>query len=184
MAKQDKSNDRAHEPDDLPEEADTQEISVDELIDKLAALQERAEAEQKKAEEMKDTALRLQAEFDNYRKRTNETNKRVREDGRLEVLEKVIPLLDVIEQAMGMIGDKNVLSGMRMVQDQMRAVLTAFGIERMETDGEYFDPRFHEAILQVDAEGSEEKDTIRQTVQAGYTLGERVVRAARVIVVK
>lgn len=180
MAK--KTNDNMNKTDACNDEMP--EISVDDLIDKLAEIQEQAETEKAKAEEMRDAALRLQAEFDNYRKRTNETNKRVREDGQLDVLTGLLPVMDVVGQAKSMISDANVLKGIDMIESQILALLGTYGVQRLDTDGAPFDPRFHEAILQVDAADGETADIITQTVQAGYVKDDRVVRTAKVVVSK
>ena len=137
----------------------------------------------KRADEMLALAQRLQAEFDNYRKRTNETNKRVREDGRADVLEKLLPLIDAIEQAKKMITDTNTLNGIGIIERALDELLGGFNVVKIEALGLPFDPMLHNAIMQKEA-GEEDKGKVVEVYQEGYTLGGRVLRHSVVIVGK
>ena len=162
----------------------TEELTVDDLIEKLATMQQREKEAVAKAQEMTDMAQRLQAEFDNYRKRTNENSRKAREDGTIEVLSKILPLTDVIAQAMAMISDETVKKGVSMIEGEITKILAQYGITEIEAEGKEFDPRYHEAIMQTPAKSEEEKDTVATVFQKGYIMGEKVIRPARVIVNK
>ena len=137
-----------------------------------------------KASEMTEMAQRLQAEFDNYRKRNLDTLRRTRDDATITVLNEILPLTDVIAQALTMISDENVRKGVEMIESDIYKLLNKYGIEEIKAEGEPFDPRYHEAIMQVPAESEEQIDTVKQVFQKGYKMGERVIRPARVIINK
>lgn len=159
------------------------EITVDELIDKLAELQERTEVAEKAAEDMKDTAQRLQAEFDNYRRRNADVVRKSKEDGAVDVLIKTIGVMDAVEQAIKMVTDEKVAEGIKLIKGQLFSLFESFGLEKMETEsGTEFDPNIHEAIMGVPAASEEEKGTIKETIQSGYSMEGRIVRHAKVIV--
>ena len=160
-----------------------EEVTVDDLIKKLAELKAKADEEKKRADEMTKVAITLRADFDNFRKRTREESFKEREKGNVEVLEKIIPVLDVVEQALQMISDENVKKGVEMIRGQMLNLLASYKVEEIEAKGKEFDPKLHEAIMQMD--GSEEDSgKVSEVFQKGYKMGEKVIRAARVIVFK
>ena len=162
---------------------DAMQQEADRLETDLAAAMSEAEAQRAKAAEMTVHAQRLQAEFDNYRKRTNETNKRVRQDGSIEVLEKILPVLDAIEQAKTMIKDEGTLSGLGIIDRQLGELLASFDVERIEALGMPFDPNLHNAVMEEDAP-NDKKGTVVKVYQQGYKIGDRILRHAVVIVGK
>lgn len=170
------------EQDEIPEVVGEEiEDKTTELLNKLADLKKKSEEEAKRADDMTAVATRLRADFDNYRKRTNESVAKEREAGRVEVLEKIIPMLDVVDQAIGMIGDQSVKSGVEMIKQQLEALLKAFGVQEVDTECE-FDPKIHEAIMRMPCEKPEQAGTIHSVFQKGYTIGGRLIRPARVVV--
>lgn len=166
------------------ENAEVETVDVEKLVAELAALKKEAEAEKARAAEMTDSARRLQAEFDNYRKRMNDNSRKVREDATAEVLVKVVPVLDTIAQALNMIDDEKVAGGVKMIGDEITKLLGSYGVVEIEAEGKEFDPKLHEAIMQMPAETEEQKDTVKQVFQKGYKMGDKVIRPARVIVNK
>lgn len=166
------------------ENAAVEAVDVEKLVAELAALKKEAEAEKARAAEMTDSARRLQAEFDNYRKRMNDNSRKVREDATAEVLVKVVPVLDTIAQALNMIDDEKVAGGVKMIGDEITKLLGSYGVVEIEAEGKEFDPKLHEAIMQMPAETEEQKDTVKQVFQKGYKMGDKVIRPARVIVNK
>lgn len=166
------------------ENAAVETVDVEKLVAELAVLKKEAEAEKARAAEMTDSARRLQAEFDNYRKRMNDNSRKVREDATAEVLVKVVPVLDTIAQALNMIDDEKVAGGVKMIGDEITRLLGSYGVVEIEAEGKEFDPKLHEAIMQMPAETEEQKDTVKQVFQKGYKMGDKVIRPARVIVNK
>lgn len=166
------------------ETAEAETVDVEKLTSELAALKKQAEAEKAKAAEMTDSARRLQAEFDNYRRRMNDNSRKVREDATAEVLVKIVPVLDTIAQALKMINDEQVAGGVKMIGDEITKLLASYGVTEIEAEGKEFDPKFHEAVMQMPAETEEQKDTVKEVFQKGYKMGDKVIRPARVIVNK
>lgn len=160
-----------------------EEITVDDLIKKLAELKVKVEEEKKRADEMTKVAITLRADFDNFRKRTREESFKEREKGNVDVLEKIIPVLDVVEQATQMIKDENVKKGVEMIRDQMLSLLASYKVEEIDAKGKDFDPKLHEAIMQIDG-NAEDSGKVSEVFQKGYKMGEKIIRAARVIVFK
>lgn len=162
---------------------DAMQAEADKLATDLATATEESEKQRKRADEMTSHAQRIQAEFDNYRKRTNETNKRVRQDGMIEVLEKILPVLDAIEQAKAMITDENTLSGIQIIDRQLGELLGGLSVERIDALGKEFDPNLHNAVMEEDVP-DEMKGKVTKVYQQGYKMGERILRHAVVIVGK
>jgi len=160
------------------------DIVVRDYDSDLESLEKQLEDEKKRADEFLVTAKRLQAEFDNYRKRTNETNKRVKEDGNIEVIMGLLPVLDAIVQAKKMISDENTLSGINIIDKQIGELLNRFGVKKIEALGEQFDPNLHNAIMQMDVSEEEKKNCVVEVYQEGYILNDRVLRHSVVIVGK
>lgn len=171
------------EEQDAPVE-EKQEITIDALFCEIEKIKQEAEQATKRADEMTEAAQRLQAEFDNYRRRTNDNARKTREDATVDVLKKIIPLVDVIDQASTMVEDENVKKGFAMISDQITATLGGYGVTEIEAEGKPFDPRLHEAVMQAPCENEDERDTVKSVFQKGYVMGERVLRAARVIINK
>lgn len=159
------------------------EITVDDLIKKLAELKKRADDEKQRADDMTKVAITLRADFDNYRKRSREESAKAVEKGNVEVLEKIIPVIDVVEQAITMIPDENVKKGVEMIQGQLAMLLSSYNVEEIEAKGLEFDPKIHEAIMQVDGK-EEDSGKVADVFQKGYKMGDRVIRCAKVTVVK
>lgn len=166
------------------ETAEVETVDVDKLNAELASLRKQAEAEKNKAAEMTDSARRIQAEFDNYRRRMNDNSRRVRDDATAEVLVKIVPVLDTIAQALKMIDDEKVAGGVKMIGDEITKLLGSYGVTEIEAEGKEFDPKLHEAVMQMPAETEEQKDTVKEVFQKGYKMGDKVIRPARVIVNK
>ncbi|MBR2967527.1 MAG: nucleotide exchange factor GrpE [Clostridia bacterium] len=162
---------------------DAMQQEADKLAEDNAALVAENEKLKTLAGEMTGQAQRLQAEFDNYRKRTNETNKRVRIDGSVDVLEKMLPVLDAIEQARLMIKDESTLSGIAIIQRQLDSLLENFDVKMFDSLGFDFDPNLHNAIMEEDAP-QESKGKVVRVYQQGYTIGGKILRHAVVIVGK
>lgn len=144
-----------------------QQISIAQAI----AVKEKA-----RSEELSNLVNRMQADFDNYRKRMNESNKKLKEDGICAVLEKLIPELDVLKQAIQTIPDERVAEGVKMIYRQVVDILTAFGVDEIPALGEQFDPNLHNAVMQVKANDPSKVNMVVEVFQKGYKLGDRILR--------
>jgi molecular chaperone GrpE len=175
---QERDRDRDQERDqDLDEktraERELVEEEVDELRDELSQLNDRH--------------LRLAAEFDNYRKRTDRDREAM--GARLQVA-LLSPLLDVVDdmERVATSGEGSsaaaLLDGIRLVQKKFENVLGAVGLEPIEAEGAVFDPSEMEAMMTVPTDDPTLDDHVADVFQRGYRLGEVLVRPARVRVLK
>jgi molecular chaperone GrpE len=150
---------------------------------------EAATASDPKAElsRVKDALLRMAADFDNFRKRSRREMEDARRGGREDLLRTLLPVFDNLERAIQSAQRssdvKAMTEGLGMVQRQFVDALGREGIARVATVGKAFDPGVHEAIQQVET-SDHPAGTIIAEVQPGYTQGERLLRAAMVVVAR
>ena len=131
-----------------------------------------------------DKLLRLLAERDNQFRRMQREQLRQVEFFRAELMEKLLPVIDDFERALKQVpeDDESGLSaGLRLVEQRLEDSLTDMGLTVIEAVGERFDPRFHEAVIQLPNTDAE-KGVIVQELQRGYRLGDRVIRPSKVAV--
>ena len=150
----------------------------------LSVAQAVALKEKSRSEELSNLVNRMQADFDNYRKRMNENNKKLKEDGICAVLEKLIPELDVLKQAIQTIPDEKVAEGVKMIYRQITEMLASFGVTEIPALGEQFDPNLHNAVQQVKVKDSSKVNMVVEVLQKGYRMGDRVIRHSVVTVAK
>lgn len=128
-------------------------------------------------------AQRVQADFENYRKRAARDQERLVAHAHERLVLDLLPILDDLERALDAAErheEAALVDGVRLVERSLRGALVKEGLVEIETDGP-FDPHVHEALLARPAEGVEPGAVI-EVVQRGYRLGDKVVRPARVIV--
>jgi len=139
------------------------------------------------AARMKEAWLRTAADFDNFRKRSKRDSDEARRTGREDLLRALLPVFDNLERALQSAQRsadvKAMAEGLSMVQRQFTDALGREGIARVPTVGKPFDPSLHEAIQQVESD-AHAPGTIIAEVQPGYSQGERLVRAAMVVVAR
>jgi len=128
-----------------------------------------------------DLLLRKQAEFDNYRKRTERERAESSLAGAREVLQRLLPVLDNMERALrtGGPSDDPLRRGIELVHQQFLDLLKKEGVQPIEALGAHFDPRLHEAVEVLDVPGFE-ADMILEEMQKGYTFNDRLLRPALV----
>ena len=169
-------NDSADNTEQQPEEPLSE---VDQLKLQLA------EAEAKIAE-LQDRYLRQAAEFDNYRKRTMKEKADLIKSAAEKVIVAELPIVDDMDRALdnmekGMDADA-CIEGFKLIAQKFKNTLTQQGLEKIDTDGQDFDTDFHEAIALIPAPTEELKGKILDCVQAGYKLGDKVIRHAKVAI--
>ena len=157
---------------------------ITQLSQQLAIAQAVAAKEKSRSEELGNLVTRMQADFDNYRKRNAELNKKQKEDGIVSVIEKVVPVLDVLKQAVAMITDEKVAEGVKMIYRQITEMLTGFGVTEIPALGEQFDPNLHNAIMQVKVKDADKVNMVVEVFQKGYRMGDRIIRHSVVKVAK
>lgn len=137
--------------------------------------------------EQKDKYLRLYAEFDNYRKRTEKEKAQNFDFGAREVIEKLLPVVDNFERALGTVDpedeDDAFTKGVRGIYKQLEKMFEDLEVKAIPAEGEKFDPNLHNAVM-TDTESDVEEDTITQDLLKGYTYKGQVVRHSMVKVKK
>lgn len=137
--------------------------------------------------EQKDKYIRLYAEFDNYRKRTEKEKAQNFDFGAREVIEKLLPVVDNFERALGTVDpedeDDAFTKGVRSIYKQLEKMFEDLDVKAIPAEGEKFDPNLHNAVM-TDTESDAEEDTITQDLLKGYTYKGQVVRHSMVKVKK
>ena len=151
---------------------DTEEETVE--VDPL-------EEAQKKAEEYLDMARRVQADFDNYRKRSQKEKEDYKAFATADLLSDLLTIVDDLDRALEHNKDDNdFVTGVKGVRKNLMKVLESKGLKEIDTSGK-FDPNYHEAFGMVEADTDGD---IAEVFQKGYSIGSRVLRTAKVKVTK
>lgn len=130
-----------------------------------------------------ELAQRIQAEFDNYRKRSSDIVRIARQDGIIDAVLKFLPSLDAVQKAKTMIKDSSVLEGLDLIEREMKKSLKNLDIEEIESQGQHFDPKYHNVVA-VKKNNSLDDGIIVEVYQAGYKIKDRIIRYAQVVVNK
>lgn len=154
-------------------DADPATASLEEQIRKLAA----------EKDELRDTLLRRQADFENYRKRNERERDQERHRGIEHMIKTLLPVLDAFDNALSSAEKDSAaaeyVTGFELIRRQLWDLLSKQGLARIESVGKEFNPHFHHAIARV--ETAEQPDnTVVDELQPGYLLHERVLRPAMV----
>ena len=155
-----------------PEEPKTAEATEPENGERIAELENRY--------------LRLMAEYDNFRKRTQAEKSRLYKDACADVVAQLLPLIDSldrsVELAKTVTGEGRAFAdGIPLMADQALKILEGLKVDKIDALNQPFDPELHHALQQMEQENTE-PNTVIEVVQTGYRLGERLIRPALVIV--
>lgn len=166
---------------EAPEEAASEAAAMQEEIEALKGQVEKLTGD---LQEKKDRLLRLQADFDNFRRRSAKEREEISAVVTQNFCKDMLPLLDNFERAMAA-ETKDVEAfqkGVEMIFTQFQEVLKKNGLEQIEAVGQKFDPNFHQAVMRVE-DPEKEDDTVAQELQKGYMVKGRVIRPSMVQVV-
>jgi molecular chaperone GrpE len=137
---------------------------------------------QQQIEELTEALSRERADSINLRRRADEEKSRMGNFYKANVVRKLLPALDNLERALKHvpkdIKDHDYVKGVQGVVKQFEKVLSDLGVEKIKTEGERFDPRYHEAVGMEEGDGDTE--VVAEELQAGYTLGDEIIRHAMV----
>ena len=149
-------------------------------------LEKELEEAQTTIEEQKDKYLRLSGEFDNYRKRTIKEKAELILNGGEKSISSILPVIDDFERAIKTMETAKDVSavkeGVELIYNKFMAVLAQNGVKVIETKDQPLDTDYHEAIAVIPAPSEEQKGKILDCVQTGYTLNDKVIRHAKVVV--
>lgn len=164
--------DKSKEKDAAEEQKPQEEFAIEE--DPLAEAQAQAE-------KYLDMARRLQADFDNYRKRTQKENEEFRKFACSSIVSDLLTVVDDLDRALEHAGEEtDLVKGIRGVRSNLMKILEANGLQEIPAEGK-FDPNLHEALCTVDGE---EDDMVAEVFQKGYTLNGKVLRYSKVKVTR
>ena len=128
----------------------------------------------------RDAHLRLAADFDNFRKRSQKEKEQSYTFGKADAVEKLLPVYDNLERALQQqTADEAFKKGVEMTMTQLVSILNGLGVEIFGQPGDMFDPNLHNAVMHTEEEGVEE-NTITQVFQKGFKIGDKIVRFAMV----
>ena len=176
--KEEKNNNPAPE-----QPVDAQAAAPQEDAPQGPSLEEQLKAAEQKRDEYLDLAQRVQAEFDNFRKRTEKEKAAMFEVGAKSVVEKILPTVDNFERGLASVSEEQkeepFVQGMEKVYRQLIASLEAIGVKQIEAVGQEFNPNFHNAVMHVDDEEAGD-NIIVEEFQKGYMYRDTVVRHSMV----
>lgn len=161
------------------EENATTESEDTEHDDPLATAEE-------KIEQLKDQLLRQAAEFDNYRKRTIKEKSELILNGGEKVISALLPIMDDLERAADNFEKtdniETLKEGVNLIISKLEKTLSGQGLQKIDAIGKEFDTDFHEAIALIPATEDSQKGLVIDCTQTGYTLNNKVIRHAKVVV--
>ncbi len=166
-----------------------EKIEAEAAVEGEEAVDLEAEKAQRENEDYKKKFLYLAAEFENTKKRFEREKSDLLNYGSEKLLKSMVDIVDNLERTLQAISNdedvkvKNILVGIEMVHKLFVESLKRFGLEQINAIGEEFDPRFHEAMSQEEAEGKKDMEIIKE-FEKGYLLNGRLLRASKVVVVK
>ncbi len=160
-------------------------IEIKKLEDELTVANEKIQLLQQEIEDYKDKLLRKAAEFENYKRRTeNDQINLLKYDGQ-DFIKKLLPVIDDFERSLQHIDtakdNEAIKAGIKLVYDKLIKVLTEQGIAKIQAVGKPFDVHFHEALMQRPAE-KVAPHTVLDEVETGYLYKDKVIRHAKVVV--
>ena len=159
----------------------------DAVVADLAALEGELERMANEREALHGQLLRTMADMQNYKRRVEQERAQIQLRASEGVLKELLPILDSFDRTIASIDSGaspgSMIEGIRSVEKQLRTVLEARKLKRVPTVGQAFDPTLHEAIL-IDPDSEQPEGTIVEELEAGYILGDQVLRPARVKVAK
>ena len=162
------------------------ENKAEDAGDEVAELGKKIESLEKELENSKKEYLFLMAEFDNFRKRTLKEKSEIIKNGAENAMRDLLPVIDDFERALKAIDENGELEslkqGVDLIYSKFMKYLERNGVKPIDSTGKEFDTELHEAVTTFPAADESQKGKIVDTVQTGYTLNDKVLRHAKVVV--
>ncbi len=159
-----------------------EELSREKLVEALEQMETELKQSREEADEWESKAKKIKADFENYKKDEDDRKEKWKQDAKKELAEEMIEVMDNMERALLTAEeDSSVYQGVKMVADQLYEKLEDEGLQRIDAEGEEFDPRMHKA---VDTETHEEHNRIIEQRRKGYMYDDEILREAEVVVGK
>ena len=145
----------------------------------IEKLKKELDDEKKTSEESNKKYLTMLAEYDNFRRRSAKEKESAYSDAYIDVLEKILPVLDNLERAAAYKDGESVLHGLELTLKSFNEVLSKLGIKEIDAVGGKFDPNLHNAVMHVEDDEHGEGEVV-EVLQKGYMCGDKVLRYAMV----
>ena len=162
------------------------EATEESITDETAELNSKIESLEKELENSKKEYLFLMAEFDNFRKRTLKEKSEIIKNGAESAMRDLLPVVDDFERALQAINENNEIEGLKkgvsLIYNKFIKYLEKNGVKAIDSNNKDFDTELHEAVTTFPAADESQKGKIIDTVQKGYTLNDKVLRHAKVVV--
>jgi len=163
-----------------------QAAKIKELTEKLENAKEEIEKANEETADIKDQHLRLQAEWDNYRRRSARERLELIDNAGKDILVGFLPVVDDCQRALQVLresgADPAAIEGTELIYNKLMNYLKSRGVEPIPARGAAFDTDYHEAVAQFPVDDPEKKNTVIDVTQEGYTLNGNVIRFAKVVV--
>jgi molecular chaperone GrpE len=174
------SSDRVNDVEETAASAEAEQAALQ--AEDVAVLQKTLAEEKAKAEKYLANWQRAQADYINFKKRSEQEKEEVKQFGNAMLIVSLLPVLDDLERALASVSAKMAgltwVDGVRLIYHKLRTILEAQGLSEIKAVGQPFDPKLHEAVLRAPGE----EGIIIEELQKGYKLKERVVRPSMVVV--
>ncbi len=168
------------------EPSTTKKDSKKDKIHKKSKVEEQLEKTENEILELKDKHIRLQAEFDNYRKRTIKERMELLKTASESVLVNILPVIDDFDRALQTLEsvqeENHVREGVNLIYNKFQEFLKQNGVKEIEARGKDFDTDLHEAITKIPAPSEDLKGKIVDVIQKGYYLNDKVIRFSKVVI--
>lgn len=165
------------------EKVETSEAETEVVNEEVSQQNTELENQKALANEYLNLARVIQADFDNYRKRSLLDIERARIDGITSTVEILLPSLDAFKKAKENIKDENTLQGINMLEKAFESSLEKLGVKKIEAVGKVLDPNLHNALA-ISKDESKEDGVILEEFQAGYIMNDKIIRYSQVLVNK
>ena len=179
-------NNTEEEEESMETSSEQEEEDINKLREQLNEYKEKYEALEAEKKQLTDRMLRIQADYDNFKRRTEKERIAERKYQAQDLATELLPVIDNFERALQTdVSDENkgFKDGMVMIYEQLQNALKSQGIEAIETVNKEFDPNIHHAVMQVEDENFD-SNVIVEELQKGYILKDKVIRPAMVKVNK
>ena len=184
---EEEANDLSTEPDDNLVEFPVLEADDDEGDDEITQLKKQLAAKEQEVKDHYDARLRLQAEFDNFKKRKERETSDFRKYANEDFIKELLVVVDDFDRAIAAAEQthklEDFLQGVEMIFEKFLGTLKKKGVSEIEAEGQKFNPEIHEAVTQIETDEMEE-GSVAAVFQKGYYLHDRVVIAPKVGVAK
>lgn len=181
----DKQNSKKESDKIAKEIKNKKDIQSDKIDDELDKIKQELEEKQQEAEKYKNLFLRSKADFENYRRRAKRDIQNAQLYAAEDLVIDILSVVDNFERALSSVEDKSdsVYEGVELIYQQLIKILNKHNIKEIEAEGKPFDPRYHQAVMQVETE-EYENNTITEVIQKGYLYNSKVIRPSMVKVAK